>query len=62
MSRTASNNTLTQKWLPLIVLIAALVITIALIRRRHAPTKHPFVDRGTLAVFRYSHRLSAVPK
>jgi|LGVE01.1.fsa_nt_gb RND family efflux transporter MFP subunit len=48
MSRTASNNTLTQKWLPLIVLIAALVITIALIRSRHAPTKHPFVDRGTL--------------
>lgn len=48
MSRTASNTTLYKKWLPLIVLIAALVVTIALIRSRQAPTKHPFVDRGTL--------------
>lgn len=48
MSRTASNSSLTKKWLPLIVLIAALVVTIGLIRSRQAPTKHPFVDRGTL--------------
>lgn len=48
MSHTPTNKTFYKKWLPLLVLLIAIALTVLLIKSRQTPTKHPFVDRGTL--------------
>lgn len=37
-----------KKWIPVLVLILAVLITVVLIKSRKPPVKKPFLDRGTL--------------
>lgn len=42
------NRSAYKKWLPVLVLILAILITVVLIKSRKPPVKKPFLDRGTL--------------